>query len=63
MLTIKYPENDWLNKTDSYLIGELIFILSTDWMAKEQLNFQSNINAYCQQNRYVQLAKYTTDSL
>ena len=35
-------ENDWLIETNSFLIGELIFILNTDWMAKNQLDFSQS---------------------
>ena len=35
------PEDDWLVKTNSFLIGDFIFMLNTDWMAKRQLNVNS----------------------
>ena len=40
------PEDDWLFKTNSFLIGDFIFMLSTDWMAKKQLNV-SSIDHFC----------------
>ena len=35
---IKLPEDDWLVKNNSFQIGDFIFMLNTDWMAKKQLN-------------------------
>ena len=34
---MKLPEDNWLVKTNSFLIGEFIFVLNADWMAKKQL--------------------------
>ena len=38
---MKLPEDYWLVKTNSFLIGDFIFILNVDWMAKKQLNVNS----------------------
>ena len=35
---MKLPEHDWLVKTNSFLIGDFIFMLNADWMAKKQLD-------------------------
>ena len=34
----KLPEDDWLVKTNNFLIGDFIFMANTDWMAKKQLD-------------------------
>ena len=46
---IKLPENDWLVKNNSSLIGDFIFMLNTDWMAKTQLNVNLVNHFYKQQ--------------
>ena len=38
---MKLPVDDWLVKINSFLIGDFIFILNVDWMAKKQLNVNS----------------------
>ena len=38
---VKLPEDDWLVKSNSFLIGDFIFMLNTDWIAKKQLNVKS----------------------
>ena len=46
--TERKSENDWLVKTNSFLFGDFIFMLDTDWMAKKQLNVNS-INHFYKQ--------------
>ena len=45
---MKVPGDDWLFKTNSFQIGDFIFMLNTDWMAKKQLNVNS-INHFYKQ--------------
>ena len=45
---IKLPEDDWLVKTNSFLIGGFMFMLDTDWISKKQLNLNS-INHFYKQ--------------
>ena len=45
---MKLPEDDWLVKTNSFLIGGFMFMLDTDWIAKKQLNLNS-INHFYKQ--------------
>ena len=35
------PEDDWLVKTNRFLIGGFVFMLDIDWIAKKQLNVNS----------------------
>ena len=39
---MKSSEYDWLIETNSFLIGDLILILDTDWMAYKQLDGKVN---------------------
>ena len=39
---IKLLEFDWLIKTNSFLIGSFILILSIDYMANKQLDINAN---------------------
>ena len=41
-------QDDWLVKTNSFLIGGFIFMLNTDWIVKKQLNVNS-INYFYKQ--------------
>ena len=45
---MKLPEDDWLVKHNSFLIGGFIFMLNTDWMAKKQLYVNSISHFYKQ---------------
>ena len=47
---MKIPEDDWFVKTNSFLIGDLIFMASTDWMTKKQLDVNL-INRLCKQQK------------
>ena len=38
---MKLPEDNWLVKTNRFLIGDFIFMLNVDWMAKKQLDVSS----------------------
>ena len=40
---MKLPEDDWLVKTNSFLIGDLIFMLHTDRMAEKPLNVKGTL--------------------
>ena len=42
---MKLPEDNWLVKTISFLIGEFIFVLNADWMTKKQLGNQMSIQS------------------
>ena len=39
---MKSSEYDWLIETNSFLIGDLILILDTDWMSYKQLDARAN---------------------
>ena len=50
---MKLPEDDWLVKHNSFLIGGFIFMLNTDWMAKKQLYVNSISHFYKQQSKHL----------
>ena len=52
-MEIKIPEDDWLVKTNSLVIGDFIFMLNTDWMTKRQLNVNSINHFYKQQTKHL----------
>ena len=45
-------------KTNSFLNGDFIFILNTDWMAKRQLNINSINHFYKQQTKHLKKTEF-----
>ena len=43
---MKLPEDDWLVKSNSFLIGVFIFMLNADWIAKKHFNVNSISHFY-----------------
>ena len=50
---MKLPEDNWLVKTNRFLIGDFIFMLNVDWMAKKQLDISSINHFFKKQKKHL----------